>query len=260
MNHQTILGKKNFCLMPGLLLALASCHPSYELAKVEGGRIEMTSAYDRSADPQALAILQPYKKQVDSIMSPVIGRSAMSMKADRPESLLSNLVADMLRETSASFTPSGKKADVAVMNIGGLRSNLPEGNISYGNIYEILPFQNSFCLLTLKGKALKQLFSEIAQARGEGISGAHLEITRSGHLLHAEINGKPIDENRDYTVATIDYLAEGNDGMTAFRQGKNHIFPKEATIRQLFLNYVTRRTRQGKAITSRLDGRITFKP
>ena len=57
--------------------------------------------------------------------------------------------------------------------------------------------------------------------------------------------------------ATIDYLADGNDGMTALIQGEKRDCPPGATLRGLFMDYVERQTAAGKKITSRMEGRIT---
>lgn len=53
----------------------------------------------------------------------------------------------------------------------------------------------------------------LAACRGEGVSGVRLDITKDGELLNGTIGGKPVDDNKLYTIATIDYLADGNDGM-----------------------------------------------
>lgn len=241
-------------LLSGLLL-FSACHSSYELVGTEGTRIEINSRYDVNPDPAAAAILAPYKAKVDSIMSPVIGRSDIAMAAGRPESLLSNLVADVLREYADALP--GQSVEIAMTNVGGLRSDLPQGEITYGNVYEVLPFQNALCIVTLTGKDVKQLFSEIALVGGEGISNAQLIISKDKKLVSATVGGKEIKDDALYKVATLDYLAEGNDGMTAFMNAKDKVCPEGATIRQIFLDYVAAQTKKGKALTSKLDGRIT---
>ena len=240
-------------LLAGMML-WSGCRSSYEIVDFQGGRVEMNSVFDKNPDAEAMTILAPYKAVVDSMMTPVIGRSAVNMTAYRPESPLSNLVADILREAAVLYT--GETADVGIVNMGGLRNDLPQGDITYGDIYEIVPFENSLCILTMEGDDLEDLFEEIAKVHGEGLSGAQLEITHEGDLEKATVGGKEIDEDKMYTVATINYLAEGNDGMSSFTKAKKTVCPQGATLRKVFLDYVTRLSRQGKEVDSRLEGRI----
>ena len=205
----------------------------------------------------AVALLAPYKARMDSVMYHVVGTAEMSMDRFRPESLLSNLIADVLREAAVEVL--GKPADMGLINIGGIRNSLTEGDITTENIYEILPFENSLCVLTMKGSAMKHLFENIAVRLGEGVSGIQLEISKDGKLLQASIAGKPVEDDRDYTVATIDYLADGNDGMTAFLQADKRECPDGATLRGLFMKYVEKQTAAGKKVTSRMEGRVVVK-
>lgn len=245
-------------MLAGIFL-FSSCYSSYSVASIKGSREEVTAALDAHPDSAAVAVLAPYQKTVDSIMSPVIGFSARFMDRFRPESELSNLVADILRTSTTRFI--GVEADVAVTNMGGLRTSLPEGNITYGNIYEITPFENTLCIVTMNGAMLRELFENIAGVHGEGLSGARLEISKDGKLLNATVGGKEIDDQKEYKVATLDYLAEGNDHMEAFAKvsDEHKVLPKDATIRQLFLDYVNAQSKAGKKIDSKIEGRITVK-
>ena len=253
--------KQIFRILSGGLMTVAllfaSCHSSYKVTRVEGGRIPVDSTWDAEPDAEAMALLAPYKKQIDSVMCRVVGTAEMSMDRFRPESLLSNLIADVLREAAAEV--QGTPADMGLINIGGIRNSLTEGAVTIENVFEILPFENSLCLLTMKGSDMKQLFENIAVRGGEGVSGIQMEITKSGKLLRALIGGKPVDDERTYTVATVDYLADGNDGMTALMQAGKRVCPKGATLRGLFAKYVERHTAAGKKITSRMEGRVTIK-
>lgn len=239
----------------GAILLLSSCHSAYEVTKVEGRMQPIDSTWDANPDADAVALLAPYKAKIDSIMNNVVGTAEMSMDKNAPESLLSNLVADVLREAAVQVL--GKPADMGLVNMGGLRNVLTEGPITCGNIYEILPFENSLCVVTLKGKYLSLLFENIAARRGEGVSGVQLKINKEGKLLQAAVAGKPVEDERLYTVATIDYLADGNDGMTALPQAEKRECPDGATLRGLFMDYVKKQTAAGKKITSRIEGRIT---
>lgn len=254
--------KKNyFKFVSGAVLGtaffLVSCHSAYEVTKVEGERVAINSSWDTHPDAEAMALLAPYKKTVDSIMYRVVGTADVSMDRKRPEDLLSNLVADVLRESAVQVL--GKPADMGLVNIGGLRSVLTQGPVTCAEIYEILPFENALCVLTIKGVYLKQLFENIASRGGEGVSGIHLEITPEGKLLNGTIAGQTVEDNKMYTIATIDYLAEGNDGMTALIQAEKRECPEDARLRDLFMKYVEKQTAAGKAITSRMEGRIVVK-
>lgn len=237
-----------------LLLGLSACRPSYEVTKVGGTRVVMDSTWDTKPDAEAMALLAPYKQRVDSVMLQVLGTAALSMEPRRPESLLSNLVADVLREAAAGVL--GKPADMGLVNMGGLRNTLTQGEITVENAYEILPFENALCVLTLKGSTLRELFENIAYRLGEGVSGVHLEVSEDRKLLSATIGGQPVDDEKLYTVATVDYLAEGNDGMYALPKAEKRVCPPEATLRSLFMDYVKRQTAAGKAVTARMEGRI----
>lgn len=228
----------------------------YELSDVKGSMIAIDSTWDAHPDQKAIAVLKPYKEKVDAMMYEVIGTSEMKMEKRTPESLLSNLVASVLQEAATQVI--GHPADMGLVNMGGLRNILPKGDITVGAVYEILPFENSLCVLTMEGADMKRLFKAIASLHGEGVSGIRLEISKEGELLNASIDGKPVEDDKLYTVATIDYLADGNGDMDAFLQAKKRECPEDATLRGLFLDYVRKQTAAGKVITSKLDGRITI--
>lgn len=221
---------------------------------VEAGRYEMTKKWDAAPDSAAWRIVAPYRKAVDSIMSPVLGESEVYMWVDRPESPLSNFVADVLLDASVRV---GKKADIGLCNMGGLRSTMPKGPVTYGHILEISPFENKLCILALKGNKLQELMEQIAAVGGEGVSrGVKLVITKDGRLLNAEINGKPIDPNGIYVISTLDYLSEGNDRLYAL---KDHLFKKETDfkVRDLLMEAVMYSQSAGRKVTAKVEGRIT---
>ena len=91
-----------YLLMPMLLLS--SCKQHYEVAGMQRSRILVDARYDAQPDQKAADFLKPYKHQVDSVMGPVVGRSARYMTAQRPEGTLSNLLADILRTVKRFFS------------------------------------------------------------------------------------------------------------------------------------------------------------
>ena len=161
MKHKTnaMNTLKMFILAIGCATAFPAMAQRYRLGTVKAARHEVTRLLDSRPDSGALRVVAPYRKAVDSIMSPVLGESEVAMTADRPESLLSNFVADVLRDASVR---AGKKADIGLCNIGGLRSTMPKGIVTYGDVLEIAPFENHLCVLSLSGKKMKELMEQIA--------------------------------------------------------------------------------------------------
>lgn len=205
-------------ILPFLTLQFASAQ-QYKVKSTKWKRIEVTSELDAKPDSQAMAIIAPYKVSVDSVMSPVLGMSRVAMNPNRPESLLSNWAADVMVEGStATGLPA---ADMGLVNIGGLRNNMPKGIVRKGDVILISPFENSLVVLEMKGKDLLRLMQNIAAVGGEGVSSSvRLVISKDGKLISATINGEKISHKRTYTVATLDYLAEGNDKMYALKKAK----------------------------------------
>ena len=208
---------------------------------------------DENPSAEAAAVVAPYKASVDSMMSPALGLSRIAMNVKRPESLLSNWAADVMVEGG---TATGlARADMGLINIGGLRNNMPEGIVRKGDIILISPFENYLVVLEMKGKDLLELMKNIAAVKGEGVSSSvRMEITEDGKLLSCTINGEEIDPKRIYTIATLDYLAEGNDKMYALKKAvKRHEIGILA--RDVMMEYVIKH----RVIDSKIEGRIIIK-
>lgn len=250
-------GLKIYLLLP--MLVLASCKSHYEVASIERSRIVVDSRYDRQPDAAAAAFLAPFKHKVDSVMGPVVGRSARYMTAQRPEGTLSNLLADILVWGGKAY---GEEPVFGIYNMGGVRADLPKGVVTYGDVLDIAPFENKIAFGTLSGAEVLELFSEIAATGGEGVSHAvRLVITKDGRLVSATLNGEPIDPQRDYRLTTIDYLLGGTDKMTTFKKCRNVNAPqeKENNSRFIIMNYFREKAAQGQEVDAQIEGRITVK-
>ena len=244
---------KRFALTTvAIAIATVGFSQNYTLKSITAQRLEVTRAFDFHPDQEAIDIVAPYKLGVDSIMSPVLGVSDMVMAARRPESPLSNLFSDILRESAKKY---GFNADIGICNMGGLRAPLPKGNVTVGNILAIAPFDNKLCFVTMQGKDLLTLFQEIAKNKGEGISGATLQITNEGELVSAMVGDKAIKPSKIYKIATLDYLAEGNDGMVSFKKSISKQI-EDIKVSDVYMNYIQSITKQGKTLSAKEEGRI----
>lgn len=248
--------------LASILLATSACSTShkasYQMANVTKSRILIDKRYDAHPDAEAAKFIAPYKHKVDSMMSPVMGRAAESMSAHRPESKLSNLLADILVWKSKDYN---EKPDFGVYNIGGMRASIVKGDVTYGDILEVAPFENKICFITLTGEKVKELFGQIASVGGEAVShGVNIVASKDGKLLDAKIGGKEIAPNTRYRIVTIDYVAQGNDKMSAFKSGTDLVSPQEKSnnVMYIIMDYFRHMKQQGKSVNSKIEGRIVF--
>lgn len=252
--------KKQLLFSTLTILALAACAPKhYHITSVERTRIVVDKRYDQNPDAAAAKFMEPYKKVNDSVMAPVVGRVAHNMHSKRPESDLSNLLADILIWASKDYN---EEPVLAVYNMGGIRADLIKGNVTYEDVLSVAPFENKICFTTLTGAQMLKLFQQIASRGGEGVSkGVELVVKggkKSGTLVSARLHGQEIDPQKTYRVATIDYLLEGNDGMPVLREGKDVVAPSEASnnTRFLIMNYFKDMMAKGIVVDSKVEGRI----
>ena len=246
-------------MMAVLVMAVSACRSHYEVAGIQRSRLLIDSRYDAPLDAQTSAFLSPYKHVVDSVMGPVVGRSARYMTAQRPEGTLSNLLADILVWAAKDYN---EQPDLGIYNMGGVRADLPKGEVTYGDVLDVAPFENKISFVTLSGEALLELLGQIAASGGEGMSHSmRMVITKDKKLVSATINGEPIDPARSYRITTIDYLLGGTDKMEAFKKGTDINAPKDASnnTRFIIMNYFREMQKQGKVVDAEIEGRVTIK-
>ena len=238
-----------------MLMASPAFAQKFKVAKVERTRILVDKKWDVQPDAEAAKFIAPYQHKVDSIMGPVVGFVAHDMTRHRPESELSNLLCDILVWGGKQFD---EQPVFSVYNMGGIRSNLAKGKITVGDVNDMAPFENKICFLTLTGDKVLELFQQIAHRGGEGLSSAvRMVITKEGKLMNVTINGEPVDPQKSYRIATLDYLAEGNDQLVAFKSGTDVLAPmqRENNVRYIIMNYFREMMAQGKEVESKIEGR-----
>ena len=238
------------------MIAHTSCAQNYRVAKVEKTRILVDSKFDCDDGNSTASFLVPYKHSVDSIMSPVVGRMECAADINRPESRMTNLMADIMLWAGELY---GEKVDVGVYNIGGIRSTMAAGDVTYGDVMAVSPFENHICFLSMTGEVLTELFSQMAFTGGECVSkGVKLVFTKDGKLKSASLNGEPIDPERKYRIATIDFLAQGNDKMYAFKKKTDYVnFDDPAhNARVVLAKYFTYMMEHGIKVEPKVEGRV----
>jgi 2',3'-cyclic-nucleotide 2'-phosphodiesterase (5'-nucleotidase family) len=220
-------------IIVAIVVAITMYHNKQQSSAPTISDISLISV-DGSLHHDAMAtLIAPYKAQKDSAMNIIVGQATETMEVAKPESSLTRLIADVLLAEARKVDP---EVHMAVTNIGGIRRPLFQGNITIGDVYEILPFDNSLLILEYKGETIIELANAIATKGGESISGIKLDI-HDGKASNILINNQPINPERIYKVVTTDYLSWGNDQLAPLA---NHIqsTPLNLMMRDAMLNYL----------------------
>ena len=244
-------------IIPILLVCLlTSCKQKrYTINNVKASVIRIDSTLNAIADKELLALYQIYKDSIERQTSVIIGHAAKELTMNRRlhENPLANFISDAMRSRANELIVP-KQVDFALVNFGGIRASLSAGEISVGNIFEISPFENELVILALRGFDLRELVEIFAQSGGQGVSGMTFGI-QSGEAVNVLVGGEPIDDRREYIVATVDYLALGGDRMTPLLRAR-HILTPGIKVRDFLIDTIKRTTERGESIDAELDGRI----
>ena len=217
-------------------------------------KIAVDSTTEVTADKNYENYLKPIKRRVDAKMNVVIGQAAETMKGRGPESLLSNFSADVYRQKATEYL--GENVDIAIVNLGGLRTAVTAGDITVGKVFELMPFENELVIVWLKGDRLYELLQYFAGKGGEGVSGLRMGID-NGKAVNITVGGNELDMDKLYSITTNDYLAAGNDKMIQLAEYVKRV-NTGIKVRDMLLDYIKGETSKGNKIQSKLDGRIAI--
>ena len=162
-----------------------------------GSRLIDLNVEETGEDPAVSRLLTRYTAEVEEVMGKVIGQAAENL--DQPA--LATWINDVMREASG--------ADIALQNPGGIRTEMHKGELTIGDIYRIMPFDNTVVTVELTGSEIVRLL-KTTPMYVSGIE-AKWPVDRNGKVVGVEVrsNGEEIPPNRIFRVATNNYLASG---------------------------------------------------
>jgi len=186
------------------------------------------------------SLIQPYKVEMESKMDKVIGIAQEDLIKYTPESPLGDFVSDVvfdagfrygLKDESLAFTKSNT---LCLLNFGGLRAPVNKGDITIGNIYELMPFDNEIVIVSLSPSQVKEMLVYLFSKHGQPISNAMALLSSDKQKL--DIGSKAYNFEKDIYVITSDYLAKGGDKMSFFKSSK--MIQTGILMRDALLNHV----------------------
>ncbi len=206
-------------------------------------------------DSSIYKAMYKYKKTHDDQMYAVLAKSDEALIKGDVESTLGNFFCDaVIAETKLLLGKDSTMLNVAIFNKGGLRNSLPKGDITVGNVFELMPFDNELLMVKISGANFKDMCYKIVEKGGIPVGGMTL-VMKGTTPTDITVNGKPFDETKDYWVVTSDYLGNGGDGYNFFknpRDKKN----MNVLLRNVIISYCEHITKKEQTIKAKLDGRI----
>lgn len=232
-------------------LLLIGCQTHTHLVKSDTNYIAINDK--QSADDSVTDLIAPYKEKMGQEMNTVIGTANRMLTLMKPESSLGNWAADLVYQKTAQYIEV--PVDFAILNYGGLRiPSIPKGDITKGKVFELMPFDNIMVAVAIKGSELPLLFNRAALGGGWPIS---KQVSMTIHKEKAQnvlINGKKVDPDKTYYVATNDYLANGGDKCTFLKDNKK--ITTNRLFRNVIMEYIQEQTKAGKQIDAEVENRV----
>ncbi|MBI1946663.1 MAG: bifunctional metallophosphatase/5'-nucleotidase [Deltaproteobacteria bacterium] len=208
VDFEVAVGKKGgrarlIKLHPPRNLCAADAEPC-ALENYEGHPVHADAALQRTIEPWLTTAAAMKAKKIG-----VTARGAVTRSYD-DESLLGNLFADVILESSSG-------ADVALMNGGGIRADLPAGELTYGHVFEAMPFDNRLAVIRTRGSDLRKwLQNKLSSKKGGflSIAGVQVEVACNGSKAGVTMtrpDGRAITDDEPVAIATTDFLASGGE-------------------------------------------------
>jgi 2',3'-cyclic-nucleotide 2'-phosphodiesterase (5'-nucleotidase family) len=204
-----------YIILTGAGLTACSSVSTY---RISSERIDVVSNGTR---PTALdSLIQPYQDSVKKEMSEVLAIADTNFFILRkPSGNLNNWVSDAIFVNQTRNVRLSEPT-FCLLNNGGIRSTLNKGEITKGDIYKLMPFDNEIVWVKLPIEVLKDIEDYLMTKGGEPVSNANMSAS------NLEINGL-LKESTHFWVITSDYLMNGGDNMRFFEKRVDVMYPQK---------------------------------
>jgi 2',3'-cyclic-nucleotide 2'-phosphodiesterase (5'-nucleotidase family) len=190
-------------------------------------------------DPEFDRVISARVAEAEKGMDDVIGVAAnfLSRVSVDAQNAMGNFVCEAMKEAVG--------ADFSFINLGGVRSDIPMGNVTYRQIFNAMPFDNMIVTLLVDGRYLKRIIETRVAGTRQGLiqAGGQIVFSRRrddfDRVTTLKIGGEPWDPDRIYRVATTDFLLAGNAGLTLLTTlPEEQIIRHEINLRDAMADYV----------------------
>ena len=186
-------------------------------------------------DEETAKIVQTYYGKIQKEFARVVGETSVDLvRYHQQESNIGNLVCDAMRETT--------NADIAFLNSGGIRTNIPKGKITMEQVFTLLPFDDALVTMNLTGAHILEILERSAKLERGILQVSGIKIRydlaepAGSRIKDVYVGSRPLDRKKTYTVTTVDFLADGGDAFSTFKKGKNIVYGM--ALRDVFVSYL----------------------
>ena len=230
---------KLFVIFLTLFFVISCSKQPYYVSKIEGKRIPITEKQNQV--PEIENFIKPYREHINKDLDSVLAYCPETLDKSSGEwqTTIGNLMADVtLQRGNLVFNAREKKnIDICLLNNGGIRSILPKGNVTSRTAFEIMPFENSLVVIALKGEQILELVDYfIVTKKAHPLAGMTFTIDKNNQPKNILVQGKTIEKEAIYYVATNDYLSNGGDNMNFFKKGIQK-FDLDYKLRNILIDY-----------------------
>lgn len=233
------MGYRGFFLFI-IALGLLGCKTeSYQSTEINSQRIPIEASI--TEDTAIANFIKPFSEHINKTLDSVLAYNPQDLNKSEGDlnTAIGNLMADIVMEQANPVFKSrtGEDIDMVLLNHGGIRSTIGKGPVTARTAYSVMPFENEIVVAELKGEKIMDMISYLESNRTpHPISGIKLKADEKYKIISASINGKEIDPDKTYYVATSDYLQQGGDNMSFFQDPVN-LFIVDYKIRNAIIDY-----------------------
>ncbi|MFI2743553.1 5'-nucleotidase C-terminal domain-containing protein [Zhouia sp. PK063] len=239
-----------------LLLTISGCKNYTNTPEASIGR-EIPINDSISSDTAIEAYIRPYRTHLNKVLDSTLAYNPKILSKNEKglNTGIGNFMADLVMQQANTVfqKQTGHTIDAVLLNYGGIRAELPKGNITSRNAFELMPFENEIVIVALKGTAMQEMMTYLQKGHtAHPISGMQLLLDKKGMLHKATVQGKPINSNKTYYVATSDYLQQGGDHMDFFKDPVQ-LYTINYKLRNAIIDYL----KKVDTIHAKQDNRFT---
>ncbi|CAM4303148.1 5'-nucleotidase C-terminal domain-containing protein [Zobellia nedashkovskayae] len=234
-----VLKIKHFVIFITIAFLYSCGEQQPSLQKIDAKQIVIDSSLTTTGSIETL--VKPYRERINHVLDSTLAYAPYPISKTDGElnTTAGNLMADIvLSEANPIFkSRTGHTIDLVLLNHGGIRSLISKGNVSSRTAFEVMPFENSIVVAELKGSSILKMASYLRDSgRAHPIAGLQLTLDAENEIQSISIQGKPLEEDRTYYVATSNYLVNGGDSMVFFEDAVN-ITNTDYLIRNAMIDY-----------------------